>query len=132
MNESVRRDKATVAYLRIASRHPQDAEAINHQRAGCERIAAKYGLTIVREYRDIGRPAQLEQQHGMLRMLRDLGRNQDVAFVVIWDYSRLARDLEQLQAIIDWIEYCGAQVITITGVEAAARFVEERERAERE
>ena len=125
MNDEIRHKKTAVAYLRIASRHPQDAGAVDHQRAGCERIAAKHGLTVVREYIDAGRPAILEQQQELLRMLRDLGRTQDVAFVVVWDYSRLARDMEQLQAIIDWIRNCGAEVITMTGVEAANRFIEE-------
>lgn len=125
MQERVRRNKAAVAYIRIASKHPQDTGAIEHQRAGCERIAAKHGLTIVREYVDQGCPAELEHQQHLLQMLRDLGRDQDVAFVVVWDYSRLAPDLEQLQAISDWIQYCGAEIVSMTGVEAANRFIEE-------
>ncbi|HVV12453.1 recombinase family protein [Amycolatopsis sp.] len=127
MQERVRRDKAAAAYIRVASQHPEDAGAVQHQRAGCDRIAAKRGLTIVREYVDQGCPAELERQQHLLQLLRDLGRDQDVASVVIWDYSRLASDLEQLQAIIDWIRNCGAEVITMTGVEAASRFITEHD-----
>jgi DNA invertase Pin-like site-specific DNA recombinase len=112
-----------VAYLRIASPHAGDAAAIVHQREACRRIAAKHGLTIVREYADVGRPARLEQQGELQRLLGDLAALRDAASVVVWDYARLARDMAQLDEIISQLRVRGAEVVTMTGVEAAQRFV---------
>ena len=116
-----------VMYLRIASGHPEDATAIAHQREGCQRIAERHGLTVVREYIDIGCPAHLDRQIGLQRLLSELERLRDVAFVVVWNYARLGRSMDQLDAVIQAIRSCGAEITTITGVEAADRFVQGHE-----
>lgn len=123
MNTSPTFEQSAVAYLRIASRQPDDAAAIMHQREGCQRIATRHGLTIVREYLDVGRPARLDQQIELLRLLDDLHHLRDVAFVIVWDYARLARSMEQLNLVNHHIHACGAGVLTITGMEAAQRFM---------
>jgi DNA invertase Pin-like site-specific DNA recombinase len=120
-------EQRAVVYLRIASNHPNDASNIAHQREGCHRIATRHGLTVVREYRDVGRSAQLDQQIELLHLLDDLHQRRDVAFVIVWDYARLARSMEQLNLVIHHIHFCGADVLTITGMEAARRFVREQQ-----
>jgi len=116
-----------VLYLRVASDHPDDRSSIDRQRTDCQRIAEKYGLTIMREYIDYGQPAHLGQQYDLRRLLTELDQRRDAAFVVVWDYARLARDMTQLEAIIGLIRSAGAEVATITGVEAAARFISAQE-----
>jgi DNA invertase Pin-like site-specific DNA recombinase len=117
-----------VIYLRVASsRTPSEGdEAISHQREACQRIAAKHGLTIVREYVDIGRPARLEQQVELRRLLNDLAEKHDTEYVVVWDYARLARDMTQLDEVISQLRARGAEVVTITGVEVAERFIRQQ------
>jgi DNA invertase Pin-like site-specific DNA recombinase len=111
-----------VTYLRVASAHQEDQGAIDRQREGCQRIAERHGLTVIREYVDVGRPARLDQQMELRRLLDDLMERQDAAFVIVWDYARLGRSMEQLDDVISRIKLCGAEVATITGVEAAARL----------
>ena len=115
-----------VVYLRIARGHPDDATAVAYQREGCRRIAERLGLTVIREYVDVHRPGRLDQQPELRRLLDDLLERQDAAFVIVWDYARLGHSMEQLDDIIGRIRACGAEVATITGVEAADRFIRER------
>jgi DNA invertase Pin-like site-specific DNA recombinase len=112
-------------YLRVASAREEDQGAIDRQREGCMRIAERHGLTIVREYADAGRSARLNQQIELLHLLSDLSEKRDVEAIIVWDYARLGRSMEQLEQVIHHIHACGAEIVTITGVEAAERFVQE-------
>lgn len=102
-----------VVYLRIARGHADDATAVAYQREGCRRIAERHGLTVIREYLDVGRPARLDQQTELRRLLDDLLERQDAAFVIVWDYARLGHSMEQLDDVIGRIKVCGAEVATI-------------------
>jgi DNA invertase Pin-like site-specific DNA recombinase len=88
----------------------------------CERIANRHGLAIVREYIDVGKPARLDQQSELRRLLTDLERLHDATYVVVSDYARFGRDLQSLDDVTRRIRACGAEVVTITGVETAERF----------
>ena len=112
-----------VVYLRIARSHPDEATAVSYQREGCRRIAERHGLTIIREYVDIGRPARLDQQIELSRLLEDLHQRRDVVAVIVWDFARLGRSMGQLEQVTHRIQECGAEVVTITGVEAAERLI---------
>ena len=116
-----------IVYLRVASARRQDTGVIERQRAGCLRIAAKYGLTVVREYADLGRSARFDQQLGLQHLLDDLAQHRDIPYVVVWNYARLARDMTQLETVIRHIRSYDAQVVTPTGVEVAERFLQERD-----
>jgi hypothetical protein len=121
MKHELRREQRAVLYIRVASAQ-DDLGAVNRQREGCRRIADRNELTIVREYVDLGRPARLQQQTELQRLLADLAERRDVGYIVVWDYARLARDLTGLDGIIRRIHLCGAEIATTTGVEAAERF----------
>jgi hypothetical protein len=125
MNSQINREARAVAYLRIGSGAADDAMAqrIDLQRHGCEQIARRFGAQLVREYIDVGKPARLEQQAELQRLLADLSSSHDAAYVVVWDFTRLARDLSGLDDIIERIRDCGAEVATMTGVEVAERFM---------
>lgn len=127
MNNRSNAKQRAVMYLRVASAHEVDASAVTRQREACLRIAARHGLTVIREYADVGRPAQLDQQLQLRRLLDDLFERQDAAFVVVYDYPRLGRSLADLNEVEARIRGCGAEVVTITGVEAGERFVREWE-----
>ena len=58
MTDTANLNQRAALYLRVASPDPRDHQAIAHQREGCMRIAAKHGLNVVREYVDLGQPAQ--------------------------------------------------------------------------
>jgi DNA invertase Pin-like site-specific DNA recombinase len=113
-------------YLRVASARHEDHGKVEHQRQGCRQIAERHGLTIIREYADVGRAGRLDQQIELLRLLADLREKRDVASVIVWDYAWLGRSMEQLEQVSHYIRSCGAQIVTITGMEAAERFLQER------
>lgn len=122
MKHELQRDRRAVTYLRVAHT-PEDSErVIIAQREACERIANTYGVTIAREYVDLGKPARWAQQTELQRLLTDLAERRDVGYVVVYDYARLGRDLTSLDGIIQRIQLCGAEIATTTGVEAAERF----------
>jgi Resolvase, N terminal domain len=124
MNNTTDRNRRAVVYLRLANIQGSSSAVIDAQRAICEQISKRYGAVAVREYIDLGKPARLEQQTELSRLLTELDAQRDVAFVVVSDYARLARDLTSLDAIIERIEACGAKVVTLTGVEVAERFIQ--------
>lgn len=115
-----------VMYLRTARTKDDPHDAIAAQRAACEHIAARHGATIVREYVDDGKPARLTQQTELQHLLADLEQFNDAAYVVVWDYARLGRDLQSLDDVIHRIQACGAEVATTTGVETVERFTRTR------
>jgi Resolvase, N terminal domain len=114
--------RRAVAYLRVAHASDDSENVIVAQRAACEQIAQRYGLTIIREYVDQGKPARLTQQTALRTLLDDLEQHQDVTHVIVADYARLGRNLQSLDDVISRIQSCGAEVATITGVEVAERF----------
>ena len=119
------RDTQAVIYIRVASRHPDDAGAIARQRAECLRIARERGLTVIREYVDQGRPGHFSLQLELQHLLRDLATRHDAAFVVVRDYARLGRSLADFDTALQLIRAHGAEVATVTGIEAAERFIRE-------
>jgi DNA invertase Pin-like site-specific DNA recombinase len=117
-------EQRAVLYLRVASADPRDQQAVAHQRQGCLRIAAKHGLTVVREYVDLGRPARPAKQAALQQLFTDLAEYSDTAYVIVWNYARLAHDMDYLNAVISELRARGAEVLTMTGVEVAERFMQ--------
>jgi DNA invertase Pin-like site-specific DNA recombinase len=130
MEDEDERKQQAVVYLRIAWAYPDNATAIEHQRAGCLRIAAERGLTVIREYVDVGRPALLEQQIELQRLLDELDQRRDASFVIVWNYARLGYSMAQLDEVVARIQACEAEVTTITGVETVERFTSTQESPE--
>ncbi|HEX5116552.1 MAG TPA: recombinase family protein [Pseudonocardiaceae bacterium] len=122
MKQEQDRAHRAVVYLRVASAQTDSDIATTTQRTACEQIAQRYGVTIVREYIDRGKPARLGQQTELRRLLADLEQLGDAAYVVVNDYARLGRDAQGLDSVIRRVQACGAEVATITGVETARRF----------
>jgi DNA invertase Pin-like site-specific DNA recombinase len=123
MKITLNRQNRAVMYLRIDSPFLQDLHRVDMQRRGCRQIAAKYGLQIIREYTDVGTPAILGRQTALLHLLEDVARQRDAAYVVVWDYSRLGHSMQQLDEVTRLVTDCGATIVTLTGVEAAGRFM---------
>jgi hypothetical protein len=122
MTEKSNRHRQAVVYVRVAHAPGDSNEATTAQRETCRRIAERHGLNIIREYADPGRPARFEQQSELRQLLDHLTIWQDVAHVIVADYTRLSRNLRVLDDILERIQACGAQVVTLSGVEVAERF----------
>src|SRR5579871_5218624 len=123
MNTQQERMKNAVVYIRSARAPEGSDQAIAAQREACHRIAERHGLTIIREYADLGRAAHLEQQTELRNLLSTLATQRDAAYLIVWDYTRLSRNLTVLNQLIEQCRTYGAQVVTLTGVEVAQRFM---------
>ncbi len=116
-------EQLAAIYLRSGGGDDEPASIITRQREDCTRIATQHDLTVLREYADIGLPADLNRQAGLQQLLSDLRKYRHVGFVIVWNYSRLARSMDQLDTVIQHVRENEAEVLTISGVEAGNRFV---------
>ncbi|WP_410671936.1 recombinase family protein [Amycolatopsis sp. cmx-4-68] len=87
MAESAERTKALI-YLRVARDEPPH-EAAARQRRICERRAAELGLEVAGVYTDQGSGNSLSRP-GLAGLLDELGRRDDVAYVLTFDHGRIA------------------------------------------
>lgn len=124
MAKKSHQDRQAVIYLRVARVQEGSSQAVTAQREACQRIAERHGLAVIREYADLGRPARLEEQPELHNLLSSLAVRRDAAYVIVWDYTRLSRDLATLNEVIDQLRAYGVQVVTLTGVEVAERFIQ--------
>lgn len=112
-NTTTDRKLRAVVYMRVArDKGPRTAHLIATQREACQRIAAKQGLAVVREYFDVGRPARLEEQLELLQLIADLEQKRDAAFVVTWDYGCLAHSTAQITYLKYRLQSCAASITT--------------------
>jgi hypothetical protein len=121
MGTAIPRDDCAVIYLRSCGN-----ELDPRQYDECLRIAERSNLTVLRVYRDVGTPARLERQSDLQRLISDLAQLRDTRYVIVWHYSRIGQDSAQLNEVSARLHACDAEVLTITGVETAARFVRDR------
>jgi hypothetical protein len=127
MTFEMERTKQAVLYLRTGEADQGKLHVVDRQRQQCLRIATLFEIAVIREYADLGCPARFEQQTELQRLLGELWHRRDAAFVVMWDYARLASDMTQLNSVIRRIHGCDAEVATLTGMRAAKRYVEEQQ-----
>ncbi|MEV6873927.1 recombinase family protein [Amycolatopsis sp. NPDC051128] len=121
MGTAIPREGSAVIYLRSCGN-----ELDPRQHSECLRIAERSNLTVLRVYRDIGTPARLERQTDLQSLLDDLAQLRDARYVIVWNYPRIGHDLAQINDVSARLHACDAEIMTITGVEAAARFIQGR------
>lgn len=102
--------RRAVLYLRVAN--SGSSNGVDLQRAACQRIAERHGLDIVREYVELNTPARLVDQTSLQQLLTDVEAKQDIAFVVVTDLARLARNLTSFQVISRLLRNAGAEIVT--------------------
>ncbi|MPZ81453.1 MAG: hypothetical protein GEV28_14040 [Actinophytocola sp.] len=92
-------DGQAVIYLRVSSTrqverdHDQEGISIPAQRTACQRKAEQLGLTIVDEYVEPGRSAlEMSKRAAFQRMLARIRDTDDIAHVIVYKLSRLARN----------------------------------------
>ncbi|MEY9861520.1 DNA invertase Pin-like site-specific DNA recombinase [Catenulispora sp. GAS73] len=108
-----------VLYLRVGSAHPQDGQAAVLQRTACLRFAESHGLSIVREYVDLGTPARYDCQSALQHLLFELDEKRDAPYVVVSDYARLSRMLPELTSITRRVHSCRAVIATVNNTNNA-------------
>ncbi|WP_083795942.1 recombinase family protein [Catenulispora acidiphila] len=106
-----------VMYLRVASPRPDDSQAAAHQRAACLHVAERRGLSIAREYLDLGTPGRFDRQSALQHLLSELAEKCEAETVVVSDKARLSRSLPELMTTVQRIRGCGAIVVTADNLE---------------
>jgi DNA invertase Pin-like site-specific DNA recombinase len=100
-------NKKAVTYLRVA-RHSD--KAIEQQRQACAQEAKSLGLTIMREFVDIGASGQTMERVGLRAML-DYLIEPGADVLIVPGIPRLARNLHMSRAIASQIEASGAVLV---------------------
>lgn len=102
-----------VLYFRAAK--DPGGRSIARQEAACRRFAREHGLETFAEFTDLGRPLGLDYRPpGFQRMLESLVEDA-IAAVVVYDDSRLSRNLIGAQCFRDALCERGARLYTVTG-----------------
>ncbi len=58
--------------------------------------------------------------------MSDLAQRRDARYVIVWHYSRIGQDSAQLNEVSTRLHASDAEILTITGVEVATRFIQDR------
>ena len=103
-------NRRAVIYVRIASGDQADRLALERQTSICRAAAKRHSLTVVGEYRDVGRPGHLDQCPGLQRMLDGLAES-EVAFVITSDLARLSRNVGDLDEIRSRLTRAGVGLV---------------------
>ncbi|WP_410666760.1 recombinase family protein [Amycolatopsis sp. cmx-4-68] len=121
MGTAIPRDDCAVIYLRSCGN-----EFDPRRYDECLRIAESSNLTVLRVYCDVGTPARLDRQSDLQRLMSDLAQRRDARYVIVWHYSRIGQDSAQLNEVSTRLHASDAEILTITGVEVATRFIQDR------
>lgn len=115
LEEPVRR---AVIYLRVSTEQQLDGYGLEVQRAKCLELAASLGLAVVGEHRDDGQSgsAPLEEREGLADALDDV-KNGRAEELIVYDLSRLSRDLIAQEVVIDQLAKARAQIHSCDGTE---------------
>jgi DNA invertase Pin-like site-specific DNA recombinase len=84
-----------VIYARVASAAPNDHEHIHVQIEACRVYAQEHGYSVVGEYQDCGASGNTLDRPG-LHGLREAIRRGVIGTVLVYDWIRLARDINLL------------------------------------
>ncbi|THV27704.1 recombinase family protein [Glycomyces paridis] len=111
--ESPKSPVRAVLYFRAAK--DPDGRSIARQEEACRRFAREHGLEPFAEFTDLGRSVGLDYRPpGFQRMLESLVEDA-IAAVVVYDDSRLSRNLIGFQRFRDAVCERGARLYTVTG-----------------
>lgn len=115
LEEPVRR---AVVYLRVSTDQQLEGYGLEVQRAKCLELAASLGLEVVDVHADEGQSgsAPLEDRLGLADAVDDLkcGRAEEL---IVYDLSRLSRELIAQEIVIDQLAKAGARIHSCDGTE---------------
>ena len=109
-----------VIYLRVSTTAQADRDfdeegfSIPAQRDACHRKAEALGAVVVGEYLDRGESARSADRASLQAMLKRLGTDRDVDYVIVHKIDRLARSLQDDVMITLDIRSAGAKLVSAT------------------
>ena len=109
MAESTQSAKALI-YLRVArDDHRQAGRALAAHNRVCEHRANELGLTVLGVYIDRG-PGTTLSRPSLTALLDELGRRDDIAFVIAYDHRQVAIRAEDYSRVVWAVGKAGAQL----------------------
>lgn len=106
---------AAVIYTRVSSEEQVSNLSLDVQERACREYCARQGWEVIRVYREEGESARTADRTQLKAMLADLRRRPGrVAFVVVYDTSRFARDIYVHGQLKQLLMACGAQLRAAT------------------
>jgi DNA invertase Pin-like site-specific DNA recombinase len=98
----------TALYIRVSTMHQKP----DLQTDGLRRYAARAGLEVVTEYRDIGVSGRYESRSQLLALMR-AARQHAFACVLVWKFDRFARSVAHLLRALEEFDYLGIRFISV-------------------
>jgi hypothetical protein len=109
MPQSTEGAKALI-YLRVArDDHRQAGRALAAQNRVCEHRANELGLAVLGVYIDRG-PGTTMSRPSLTALLGELGRRDDIAFVIAYDHRQIAIRAEDYSRVVWAVGKAGAQL----------------------
>ena len=107
--------KNAILYPRVSSQKQLDNASLPTQRGEMERFAEREGYAILRVFEDKGRSAKTTNRPALQDMLRWIAdRPHQVDAVLVYDFNRAARNLEDHLAIRSTLKKHGVKLISVT------------------
>ncbi len=104
-----------VSYLRVASKDKGDqASGVSMQHDACEQEAERVGVRIAAEFMDMGVSGNITSRPGLDHLLAFI-RRRPVAYLIVSDRSRLARNSADDAAIRQAITQAGVALLSASG-----------------
>lgn len=112
--------KRAVAYLRVSTDEQAQKNGLDEgysipaQRAACKRKAEQMEVALVDEYSDQGQSARSADRPALQTMLKRLGEQQDIDYVIVHKVDRLARNRLDDVTINMELQRAGAQLVSVS------------------
>lgn len=88
-----------------------DESRVELQRRICQTTAAKRGLTVVKEYVDVGGGSANGRRPALTAMLHDLASHTTAPAVIVTDEARLSRNIRYYDTIERHLKRCAAELV---------------------
>jgi site-specific DNA recombinase len=106
------RGRAAV-YLRVSTEGQLDGTSIDTQRAHCQDLAARHGLTLVSEHVDAGVSGATDSRPALDELLAAATAG-DIDVVIVAKLDRLSRSLLHLLELLEKMDALGVRVLSAT------------------
>ena len=114
-NEAAIDREPVVAYMRYSSNN-QDEKSIQYQRSANMTYAHQRGYFITVEYIDEAKTGTNDRRDGFQEMMRDARNHPEWKKILVYDFSRFSRNVQDAMNYTAELEDLGIKVISVTQV----------------
>ncbi len=109
-----RETNVAVIYTRVSSAGQEDNASLSTQKNMCDSYAQRKGLDIIQYFGGTSESAKSDERKEFQRMLAYVKRNRNVAYIIVYSYSRFSRSGQSGASIAADLRKRGIHVIAVT------------------